>query len=82
YRTEFDNGLTEYEFDHVFTGQYDHDIHPDNAEVSDYCYKSTEAIAADLASHPHRFTSWFHLAFPLLLERMGAAPLPHSQRLS
>lgn len=23
YRAEFDNGLTEYEFDHVFTGTYD-----------------------------------------------------------
>jgi isopentenyl-diphosphate delta-isomerase len=67
YRTEFDDGLTEYEFDHVFVGQYDHVIHPDSAEVGDYCYKPTEDITADLASHPHRFTSWFRLAFPMVI---------------
>src|SRR5205085_1876666 len=26
YRTEFDNGLTEHEFDHVYTGEYDGEI--------------------------------------------------------
>ncbi len=70
YRTEYDNGLTEFEFDHVFVGTYDHKIFPDKAEVSDYRYKSPDAIKAELLSAPATFTSWFQLAFPLLKEKM------------
>jgi isopentenyl-diphosphate delta-isomerase len=33
YKTEFENGLTEYEFDHVFTGEYDGKINYDEDEV-------------------------------------------------
>src|SRR5688572_1743450 len=38
YNAPFDNGLTEYEFDHVFIGSYDDDIHPLPARVSAYSY--------------------------------------------
>jgi isopentenyl-diphosphate delta-isomerase len=71
YRSEYDNGLTEFEFDHVFIGHYDAsaEIHPDPAEVSDYCYRSMGEIRAELQSEPGRFTTWFHLAFPLVSER-------------
>ncbi len=69
YRTEFDNGLTEYEFDHVFIGRYDGALHPDPCEVSDYAYRSIEDIRAALLSRPESFTSWFHLAFPLVTEQ-------------
>ena len=66
YRTEFGNGLTEHEFDHVFIGRYDGPIAPDASEVSDYCFRSPAAIHEDLAVTPGRFTTWFHLAFPLV----------------
>jgi isopentenyl-diphosphate delta-isomerase len=66
YRTEFDNGLTEYEFDHVFAGFYDGGIQPDKNEVGDYCYKNFDEIRDSLTSHPAKYTSWFHLAFPLV----------------
>ena len=48
YRTAYDNGLTEFEFDHVFVGIYDQDISPDQAEVSDYRYQSLQEIEAEL----------------------------------
>jgi isopentenyl-diphosphate delta-isomerase len=66
YKSEFENGLTEYEYDHVFVGYYDEDIHPDPAEVCAYKFLSPEAIEAGLAAHPEAYTSWFHLAFPLI----------------
>lgn len=68
YKAPFDNGLTEYEFDHVFTGLYEGSVYPDAAEVAAYCYQTTEAIAADLVAHPQRYTAWFHLAFPRLVQ--------------
>ena len=66
YRTSFDNGLTEYEFDHVFAGVYDGIIAPEKSEVNDYCFKSMEATRESLASHPSKYTSWFAIAFPLI----------------
>jgi isopentenyl-diphosphate Delta-isomerase len=64
YRSEFDNGLIEHEYDHVFTGNYDGAVEPNPDEVSDYCYKNLDDIQASLASHPQDYTAWFHIAFP------------------
>jgi isopentenyl-diphosphate delta-isomerase len=69
YRSEFENGLTEFEFDHVFIGIYDQAIHPNRDEVSDYCFKTPDEIRAGLESYPGRYSSWFQLAFPLVLSR-------------
>jgi isopentenyl-diphosphate delta-isomerase len=66
YRSEFDNGLTEYEFDHVFAGWYDQGVYPNPEEVSEYRWLSPEAVQAELAAYPSTYTSWFHLAFPLI----------------
>ncbi len=66
YRSEFENGLTEYEFDHVFVGVYDGAIYPDEAEVSDHRYLPLAAIRSDMASHPAKYTAWFRVAFPMV----------------
>lgn len=66
YRSEFENGLTEYEFDHVFAGVYDGAIHPDQAEVGDHRFLSFAAIRADMASQPAKYTAWFRVAFPMV----------------
>lgn len=64
YKTDFDNGLTEYEFDHVYAGQYDGEINFNEQEVMDIAYKSISAIKQLLQSNPQIFTAWFYLAFP------------------
>jgi len=66
YRSAFENGLTEHEFDHVFVGYHDQDVHPNPEEVSAYRFLSPEAIKAELAADLTLYTSWFHLAFPLI----------------
>lgn len=66
YRSEFGNGLTEFEFDHVFIGRYDDPVFPNQEEVSDYCFKPLDDIRAGLESDPQKYTAWFHLAFPLV----------------
>jgi len=72
YRSAYDNGLTEFEFDHVFAGVYDdRDIRPDPAEVSDFCCRSSGDIQVDLQRSPAKYTTWFHLAFPLVSEKMN-----------
>jgi isopentenyl-diphosphate delta-isomerase len=66
YRTDFDNGLTENEFDHVFTGVYDGAVTPDANEVMDYTYVSMDELEESLKMAPHKYTSWFSIAFPEL----------------
>jgi len=72
YRTEFDNGLTEFEFDHVYTGTYDGLMNPDKQEVHDYCFRSMEDIEEDLEKCPERYSAWFKIAFPLLSLKLKA----------
>jgi isopentenyl-diphosphate delta-isomerase len=64
YKADFDNGLTEYEFDHVFTGSYDGRIDFSSEEVMDVCYKSMHEISDSLQSQPSHYTAWFRIAFP------------------
>ena len=64
YKASVENGLTEHEYDHVFTGTYEGEIKPAKDEVADYCYQEMEEINRALNEHPGKFTSWFRLAFP------------------
>jgi len=66
YKSEFENGLTEFEFDHVFIGEYNDLIKPNKEEVSDYCFKSFEDIRASLLLTGNKYTAWFHIAFPMV----------------
>ena len=68
YKTDFDNGLTEYEFDHVFVGQYDRVFKFNKGEVADVCYKSIAEINQSLKTHPENYTVWFHIALPKIEE--------------
>ncbi len=64
YKADFDNGLTEHEFDHVFVGEYEGRIDYNKEEVMDFCYKAVPEIGHSLQTHPQKYTAWFHLAFP------------------
>ncbi len=64
YKAPFDNGLTEFEFDHVFIGTYAGEIIPDPDEVAEYCFKSVEEIKSSLQSNADKYTTWFKIAFP------------------
>ncbi len=64
YRSAFDNGLTEFEFDHVFIGEYNGKINPNADEVSECSFMKLAEIEEKLLSHPQKFTPWFHIAYP------------------
>jgi isopentenyl-diphosphate delta-isomerase len=74
YKTAFENGLTEHEFDHVLTGIYDGEINPEAQEVKDVAYKSVERIEEELKNEPLKYTTWFLIAFPRIkiwLDKQG-----------
>jgi isopentenyl-diphosphate delta-isomerase len=64
YRAEVENGLVEHEFDHVFAGEYEGRIVPNEKEVLDFRYEDMDQVRWGLATHPEEFTTWFRLAFP------------------
>ena len=72
YKAPFENGLTEFEFDHVFAGEYNGIISADPEEVQDFCFKNISEIKESLQSHPQKYTAWFHIAIPKIEEWMLA----------
>ena len=67
YKAPFDNGLTEHEFDHVFAGEFDNTVIPDEDEVQDYCYMKIEDIENSLQSNPQKYSAWFVIIFPQII---------------
>lgn len=72
YKMDFDNGLTEHEFDHVFIGRYNGEVYPDNTEVRDHCYMTMEDLRDSIALFPQKYTAWFRIAFPRLENHLSA----------
>lgn len=63
YKAAFDNGLTEHEFDHVFIGQWNDDVHLNPEEVAEIRYLTIEEIRSDVQENPDQYTAWFKIAF-------------------
>ncbi|HEX4877900.1 MAG TPA: isopentenyl-diphosphate Delta-isomerase [Chitinophagaceae bacterium] len=67
YKAVLENGLIEYEFDHVFAGEYDGVVNCNAEEVMDHCFKDIDSVRKELQSCPERYTAWFRLAFPRII---------------
>jgi len=63
YKASFENGLTEHEFDHIFSGYSDDLPVINKAEVKAYKYLSTEEIRSEINDKPETFTRWFVMMF-------------------
>jgi isopentenyl-diphosphate Delta-isomerase len=68
YKAVLDKGLTEWEFDHVFIGEYNGDVNPDPEEADDYKWILPEEVKADLKAHPEKYTPWFKIVFDRAME--------------
>ncbi len=66
YKAELENGLTEHEFDHVFTGISDALPAPNPDEVEAWEYICEEDLALELRDNPQLFTVWFRMIYPNL----------------
>lgn len=68
YKADFDNGLTEYEFDHVFVAEYEGPVDINEDEVMDYAYRPMSYLSESIESTPEIYTAWFRIAFPRIEE--------------
>lgn len=71
YRAQFDNGLIEHEFDHVYFGASDKLPKPELQEVMDWKYISMQDLQNDISTHPENYTEWLKICLPRLLEHIG-----------
>ncbi|HEV2765300.1 MAG TPA: isopentenyl-diphosphate Delta-isomerase [Pyrinomonadaceae bacterium] len=76
YRAELDNGLVEYEYDHVLIGVFDGDPAPDPSEVEDWRRVSLAQLRRELRERPLEFTYWLRQALGLGEWRHLEASLP------
>jgi isopentenyl-diphosphate Delta-isomerase len=61
YKAELDHNLTEYEYDHVFTGIIDALPAPDKTEVAGWKYVDIGTLKQDIQEHPEKYTEWFKI---------------------
>ncbi len=61
YKGQLDKGLTEFEYDHVFTAVTDAIPDPDPAEASEWKFISMSALRADARLNPGQYTLWLRI---------------------
>ncbi len=67
YKVDFQNGLTENEFLHVFYGEYNGDIKSNKDEVAEWKWAKPEELLKDFMKNPEIYAFWFKKALPKLL---------------
>ncbi|MBS7250291.1 MAG: isopentenyl-diphosphate Delta-isomerase [Candidatus Freyarchaeota archaeon] len=68
YKANLDHNLTEYEFDHVFVGNYDGKVEINPMEAEDYKWVNMKTLKDNVEKHPEKYTVWFKIAFNEILK--------------
>ncbi len=63
YKAEFDNGLTEHEFDHVLVGNYEAAPAINPEEVVEWKWLALDEVKKDIENKPAMYTPWFKIIF-------------------
>ncbi|MDP3725772.1 MAG: isopentenyl-diphosphate Delta-isomerase [bacterium] len=61
YKTSFENGLTEHEYDHVLVGFYDLDPIPNPEEAEDFKWVDPNMLREEITQNPEQYTYWFRM---------------------
>lgn len=68
YKAEFENGLIEHEYDHVYFGTTDDLPLPNKDEVADWKYVQIATLEDDITTNPDSYTPWFKICFNRMLD--------------
>ncbi len=71
YRSVYENGITEYEYDHVFLGRYAGLVSPCAEEVAETAWVGLDELASSLVEEPARYATWFVIAAPAVLKHLA-----------
>ena len=68
YRSVYENGMTEYELDHVFVGYYDGEYKPDLSEIEELKYVDIDLLLDDIKDNPDEYSTWFKSALYMVVK--------------
>jgi len=68
YKANFENNLTEHEFDHVLMGITDAIPNPAPEEVFSFKYIDNQQLENDIAINGNNYTVWFKICLPHLMQ--------------
>ena len=66
YKAKLDHGLTEFELDHVFIGEYNGEVNLNFDEVMEYMWISYDDLVEDMKNSPDKYTEWFKIIMQTL----------------
>lgn len=72
YRADVDEGLVEYEYDHILLGFFDGTPQPDPSEIDEWRWADLKTLSADIEAHPESYTYWFRISFNRFLQEVAA----------
>ena len=67
YHTAYDNGLSEYEYDHVFVGEYAGELRINKDEIAQIKEVDLEWLLEDIVNNPFNYASWFKTALEIVI---------------
>ena len=68
YFTKFSDNMYEYEVDHVLVADYTGSYKPNKQEINRMKWVEVDWLAKDLVKNPQKYTSWFIIAVPRVIE--------------
>ena len=68
YHADYPDGLCEYEYDHVFVGEYNGGYKPDPEEIAIMKWVDVKELEKDLLENPKNYAKWFLIAAPKVIE--------------
>ena len=70
YFEKFDNNLAEYEFDHVFIGEYSGSVALNKEEVEEVQWVDFMELLEDMKNNPLKYSAWFRIAAPKVIAHL------------
>ncbi|MBQ3301538.1 MAG: isopentenyl-diphosphate Delta-isomerase [Eggerthellaceae bacterium] len=67
YRAEFDNGLCEFEYDHVLVGRFEGEFALDPCEASEVRWTGFDALSDELIAEPQKFAAWVPMVLSMAM---------------
>ena len=71
YKVDFENGISENEFDHVFFGRFDGEPNPEPKEVSGWEWVAPEKLKEDIKKNPEKYSYWLKTSLDKVLKYAG-----------
>ncbi|MEG2038629.1 MAG: isopentenyl-diphosphate Delta-isomerase [Oscillospiraceae bacterium] len=64
----FDNGLYEYEYDHVLVGEYNGNSNHDTKEIEQLLWLDVKQLMTDMQCNPQKYAPWFLICAPKVVK--------------